>query len=449
MNKHRKTYLKEGKIGKGPVVYWMQRDQRVHDNWALIYAYQRANEINENLIVVFNLITNYLQATFRQYHFMIEGLKEVEENLSILHIPFFITIGNPEDEIPNFIRQNKAALIVTDLNPLKIIEGWKEKVASKITIPFHQIDAHNIVPVWHASDKQEFAAYTIRPKINKLLPEFLDEFPKLKRFNSEKIKSPKINWDKLYKALKIDFSVKPIDSYNPGESAANKLLQYFINNKLSRYSDDRNDPNKNGVSRLSPYLHFGQISAQRIAMILNKFNGNDESIRSYLEELIIRRELSDNFCYYNRDYDNTNGFPDWAKQTLNDHKNDKRDYIYSFAEFETGNTHDDLWNSAQLEMVKTGKMHGYMRMYWAKKIFEWTKGPNEALKIGIYLNDKYELDGRDPNGYVGLAWSIGGVHDRAWTERPIFGKIRYMNYNGCRRKFNVESYIKKFGNKDQ
>ena len=196
------------------------------------------------------------------------------------------------------------------------------------------------------------------------------------------------------------------------------------------------------LSNLSPYLHFGQISAQRVALIVNGL-GNHPSAESFLEELIVRRELSDNFCYYNSDYDSFKGFPEWAKKTLNDHKKDEREFVYTLKKFEEAKTHEDLWNAAQMQLVNTGKLHGYMRMYWAKKILEWSKSPEEALKIAIYLNDKYELDGRDPNGYTGCAWAIGGVHDRAWAERPVYGKIRYMNRNGAKRKFDIEKYISK------
>lgn len=197
------------------------------------------------------------------------------------------------------------------------------------------------------------------------------------------------------------------------------------------------------MSNLSSYLHFGQISAQRVALEVQPFIEYAESQKSFLEELIVRRELSDNFCFYNKYYDSFEGFPNWAKKTLNEHRNDKREFIYSLQQFEDAKTHDDLWNAAQIEMTTTGKMHGFMRMYWAKKILEWSASPEDALETAIYLNDKYELDGRDPNGYVGCAWSIGGVHDRAWAERPVFGKIRFMNYNGCKRKFDINSYIKK------
>jgi deoxyribodipyrimidine photo-lyase len=448
MNKRRIKILRESNLKDGPIVYWMQRDQRVNDNWALIYAYEKAKEKNEELIVVFNLVTNFLEATLRQYYFMIEGLKEVEKKLDELNIPFILLKGKPEEQIPKFLKENNAALLITDFNPLKIIFKWKEEVKNKIEIPFYEIDAHNVVPVWEASDKLEFAAYTIRPKIKKLLHDYLDDFPKLKKLNPTNFKANEIDWENLYKSLKIDNSVKPAKVFTPGENAANKTLRNFIDNRLKNYSSDRNDPNKNGISNISPYLHFGQISAQRITLALNNFE-NDESVASFLEELIIRRELSDNFCYYNSNYDNFEGLHKWAKETLNEHRNDEREYTYSLEQFENAETHDALWNAAQLEMVKTGKMHGYMRMYWAKKILEWTKTPEQAIEFGIYLNDKYELDGRDPNGYVGVAWSIGGVHDRAWGERPVFGKVRYMNYNGCKRKFDVNNYIKKYVTSDQ
>jgi deoxyribodipyrimidine photo-lyase len=448
MNKRRIKILRESNLKDGPIVYWMQRDQRVNDNWALIYAYEKAKEKNEELIVVFNLVTNFLEATLRQYYFMIEGLKEVEKKLDKLNIPFILLTGKPEEQIPKFLKENNAALLITDFNPLKIIFKWKEEVKNKIEIPFYEIDAHNVVPVWEASDKLEFAAYTIRPKIKKLLHDYLDDFPKLKKLNPTNFKANEIDWENLYKSLKIDNSVKPAKVFTPGENAANKTLRNFIDNRLKNYSSDRNDPNKNGISNISPYLHFGQISAQRITLALNNFE-NDESVASFLEELIIRRELSDNFCYYNSNYDNFEGLHKWAKETLNEHRNDEREYTYSLEQFENAETHDALWNAAQLEMVKTGKMHGYMRMYWAKKILEWTNTPEQAIEFGIYLNDKYELDGRDPNGYVGVVWSIGGVHDRAWGERPVFGKVRYMNYNGCKRKFDVNNYIKKYVTSDQ
>ena len=445
MNSERMRLLQNGAECNGPVIYWMSRDQRAHDNWALIFAQQLAFEKKKPFAVIFNLVPDFLEATIRQYGFMLKGLQEVESELRKYNVPFFLFRGNPETSIPEFIKYHNASTLVSDFDPLRIKRMWKKKIAKKIEIPFYEVDAHNIVPCLHVSNKAEFAAYTIRPKIHKLLPEFLDEFlPIQKMKKSEFLATEKIDWKKEINSLKINREVKEIDWIKPGESAASLLLKDFLENKFERYADERNDPNKNALSNLSPYLHFGQISAQRIALTVQQFYQNNPSAETFLEELIVRRELSDNFCYFNSKYDSFDGFHDWAKGTLNEHRKDKREFVYSLEEFERANTHEDLWNAAQSELLFTGKMHGYMRMYWAKKILEWSKSPEEALHIAIYLNDKYELDGRDPNGYVGCAWSIGGVHDRAWTERPVYGKIRYMNRNGAARKFDINSYISKF-----
>ncbi len=261
----------------------------------------------------------------------------------------------------------------------------------------------------------------------------------------------KINWDLIRQKLNI----RKTDRYNwiePGEKAGRKAALNFLMNLLSDYSAKRNDPTQNAQSNLSPYLHYGQLSAQTIVLELfnlkPQFNfhkqlkqAKDSCEIAFVEELIVRKELSDNFCLYNSNYDKFDGIPQWAKESLDEHLDDKRDFEYTLAEFDTAQTHDKLWNAAQLEMINRGKMNGYMRMYWAKKILEWTDSPEQAIEIAVYLNDKYELDGRDPNGYTGILWSIGGLHDRPWADRKIYGKIRYMNYNGCKRKFDVEKYI--------
>jgi len=444
MQEKRIRLLQPGLKTNGPVIYWVSRDQRVHDNWAMIFAQSLALEKKKPLLVVFNLVPDFLEATIRQYGFMLKGLREVEAELARYNIPFFLLEGKPEVEIPKFIKKYNSSVLVSDFDPLRIKRIWKREVAKKIEIPFYEIDAHNIVPCLFVSNKLEFAAYTIRPKIHKLLPEFLDDYPKIKKMqNANSLTLDKIDWDKVTASLKVDREVKEVDWIKPGELAASKSLKDFLENRLERYSEDRNDPNKNALSNLSPYLHFGQISAQRVALTVQQFYQKNPSAETFLEELIVRRELSDNFCYFNPKYDSFDGFHNWAKETLNKHRKDKREFVYSLKDFENANTHEDLWNAAQKELIITGKMHGYMRMYWAKKILEWSKSPEEALRIAIYLNDKYELDGRDPNGYVGCAWSIGGVHDRAWAERPVYGKIRYMNRNGAARKFDVNSYIKK------
>jgi len=344
--------------------------------------------------------------------------------------------------IPDFINKSNFTSVVMDFDPLNIKQKWQREVLSKIDIPAFEVDANNIVPCWSASDKQEYAAYTIRKKIHRNLPEFLTPFPALK--SQQSTQQYDNNWDKIQKSLNIDQTVKPVKWLTPGEVGAKEQMSEFISEKLHFYGNDRNDPNKDATSDLSPYLHFGQISAQRVALEVENCDAEPENKEAFLEELIVRNELADNYCYYCKDYDNPKGFSDWAKKTLQAHEFDPREYVYALNTFENTETHDDLWNAAQKQMKKTGKMHSFMRMYWAKKILEWSPNIEEAMKTAIYLNDKYELDGRDPRGYTGIAWSIGGVHDRAWTERDVFGKIRYMNYNGCKRKFDVKQYIEKW-----
>ena len=445
INENRIRLLQNGAEIKGPVIYWMSRDQRMHDNWALLFAQNLALKIKEPLIVIFCLLPGFLNATLRHYGFMLKGLEILEKELADYNIPLFLLKGDPGNKIPEFIKSEEAVTLVADFDPLKIKRLWKREVAKKINIPFYEVDAHNVVPSLYASNKEEYGAYTIRPKIYRLLPGFLTEFPQIKKMKKHgSIINEKINWQKVEDSLKINRNINEVNWIKPGFVKANEELTHFLENKLDNYAEDRNDPVKDGQSNLSPYLHFGQISAQRIALEVKRINGNRESEKSFLEELIVRRELSDNFCYFNNNYDSFNGFKDWAKDSLTIHKKDKREFSYTLEQFEKAGTHEDLWNAAQMEMVQTGKMHGYMRMYWAKKILEWSDSPDNAMKIALYLNDKYELDGRDPNGYAGCAWSIGGIHDRAWNEREIFGKIRYMNRNGAKRKFNIIEYINKF-----
>lgn len=434
--------LKAVPTGRGPVVYWMSRDQRVRDNWALLHAQGIAIREKTPLLVIFCLAPEFLGATLRQYDFMLKGLRTIEESLEKKNIPFSLLTGNPGFEVPAFVKKIGASVLVVDFNPLRIKKAWDDEIVKKSHVLIHQVDAHNIVPCWVASSKLEYAAYTIRPKIRRLLDEFLINYPGLKKHPyTWKRRLRRNDWEQAEITLNIDGSVSSVEWLRPGESAAGKILRQFISDKLDAYGGHRNDPNIDVQSNLSPYFHFGQISAQTCALEVRNSTANPESKKAFLEELIVRRELADNLCNYNTAYDSFEGFPDWARETLHTHRKDARRYRYTRSSFEHAETHDVLWNAAQKEMMLRGKMHGYLRMYWAKKILEWSKSPEEALDTAIYLNDRYELDGRDPNGYAGIAWSIGGVHDRAWPERRIFGKVRYMSYNGCRSKFNIGAYV--------
>jgi deoxyribodipyrimidine photo-lyase len=444
MNPKRVRTLKPGALKRGPVVYWMSREQRARDNWALLFAQEQSLQQNVPLVVVFCLVPQFLGAAFRQYAFMLRGLAEVEQNLREHHIPLHLRAGAPEVELPKFCRQSGAGCLVTDFDPLRLKRQWKEAVAKKLDIPFFEVDAHNLVPCWVASHKPEYGAYTLRPKMRRALPEFLEEFPELQKQPAAWGEPSAIDWQGILAGLQVDRSVPEVSWLTPGENAARAVLSDFLENRLAHYPDWRNDPPREGQSHLSPYLHFGQIAAQRVVLEVEAAPAAPQAKAAFLEELIVRRELSDNFCYYHPHYDTVAGFPLWAQKTLKEHRDDPREYLYTPAQLEQAQTHDALWNAAQQQMVKTGKMHGYMRMYWAKKILEWTSSPEEALQVAIYLNDRYELDGRDPNGYTGIAWSLGGVHDRAWGERKVFGKIRYMSYKGCRAKFNVAAYINRY-----
>ncbi|HLP17058.1 MAG TPA: deoxyribodipyrimidine photo-lyase, partial [Bacteroidota bacterium] len=428
----------------GPVVYWMSREQRVNDNWALCFAQSEALEKKVPLVVLFCQTPRFLDATQQQYHFLLRGLREVKRTLEEKNISFFLLHGEPESRVPSFIHECGAGMLITDQNPLRLTREWKRGVASRITIPMLDIDAHNIVPVWIASQKLEYGAYTLRPKLHRLLPEFLDDYPPIvKHPFTATVPVKSIDWDRDPSPTPVPVNSTSSLVCEPGEAAALVVLRNFIALRMQRYDTDRNDPMLEGQSHLSPYLHFGHVSAQRVALEVQRASASP-SAAAFLEELIVRRELSDNFCLYNNAYDSFDGFPAWAQQSLNVHRKDARTHLYTLEQFEAAETHDALWNAAQREMLRTGRMHGFMRMYWAKKILEWTASPEEAIAIAIHLNDTYELDGRDPNGYAGIAWSIGGVHDRAWIERPVYGKIRYMNAKGCARKFDVKAYCDKF-----
>lgn len=441
VKRERTTVLNPGEQRSGPVVYWMSRDQRVTDNWALLHAQEEALARRAPLSVLFCLAPTFIGATWRQYTFMLTGLEETEQGLRELGIPFFLRKGEPAEEALNFVEEVGASLLVTDFDPLRIKRSWRQTVAERITIPFHEVDAHNIVPCRHASPKLEYSAATIRRKLHRLLPEFLEEFTSLRSHPISWPRAvPPVMWQEVANWVQVDRQVPEVSGIKPGETAARRSLNQFIAGGLNRYASDRNDPNLNGQSGLSPYFHFGQLAPQRVALAVARSPVGDEAQEAFLEELIVRRELSDNFCLHNDQYDRFEGFPDWGQKTLNRHRDDPREYRYSRDAFEKGETHDPLWNAAQQGMVMTGRMHGYLRMYWAKKILEWSGSPEEALATAIYLNDRYQLDGRDPNGYAGIAWSIGGTHDRPWGERPVFGMVRYMNFNGCRRKFDVAAY---------
>lgn len=428
------------------VLYWMSRDQRVHDNHALACAQGVAQAQGLLLRVVFNLVPTFLQATERQFYFMLKGLQEVEAELRRKQIPFHLLRGSPSENVPRFAQDQRAVCVVTDFSPLRVPLGWVQTVAVKLQahIPVVQVDAHNIVPVWEASEKQEHSARTIRPKITGKLQKFLhDEAPttQVQTVKGALDGVEEVDWEEAMTSLMIDRTVKEVAWCKPGEAAATQAMHRFLSTRLRLFDTHRNDPNVHACSDLSPYFHFGQLSVARVLLEMRKAK---KSSASFVEEAVVRRELSDNFCFYNPHYDSLEGCYGWARDSLQAHAKDAREHTYTRPELEAGQTHDALWNAAQQQLVVEGKMHGFLRMYWAKKVLEWTASPETALATAIHLNDRFSLDGRDPNGYVGCMWSIGGIHDQGWREREVFGKVRYMNYQGCVRKFDVPQFVQQY-----
>jgi deoxyribodipyrimidine photo-lyase len=446
IQEERVRQLNEKEIVEGDyVLYWMQEAQRTEYNHALEYAVQRANALGQRLLVIFGLMADYPEANLRHYAFLLEGLQDVKEGLQERNIKFLLRRGSP-DEVALDIGKN-ASLIVCDMSYLNLQKEWREKVAEGAGCLVVQVETEVVIPVELASDKQEHAARTLRPKIREHLDEFLVEL------EPTEIDKPSLNMKddgldlsdigEILDDMELNRSVAPVSPlYRGGARAAKKILDDFIRDRLDTYVEHRNQVQTDDVSHMSKYLHYGHISPVYVALKIREANPPREDLDSYLEELIVRRELSMNFCHYTPDYDEFSNLPDWAEETLKEHEKDKREYLYTREQLEDAETHDEYWNAAMNEMRYTGYMHNYMRMYWGKKILEWSETPEEAYETTLYLNNKYFVDGRDPNSYANVAW-VFGQHDRGWQERGVFGKVRYMSAGGLERKAKPEEYVDK------
>ncbi len=379
-------------LKNGEIIYLMTREFRFYDNFAIIYGLNLAKKLNLSFKVLY--VFPKINTKFKKIFFN-KNFQELKETFFEKNISF--------SEFKSFDNFNISLLII-DFNPL-------EKTKYK-KYPFNviEVDGHNIVPARFASNKQEYSAMTFRRKIYNNIGYFLNDFIKTKYSNSE----------------------------------AFNILNNFILNKLDFYSDLRNDPNKYITSELSPYINFGFISSQRIALEIIKSNAAKENKETFLDELIIRKELAENFCLYCKNFKNLNCIPNWAKLTIKEHENDLRDKIYSMSELENAKTNDNLWNACQIQLLKEGRISSYLRMYWAKMILKWSISNIEAIKKAIYLNDKYAYDAPSTNGYASILWAIAGLHDRPFKDSYIFGKIRKMTYNGAKNKFNINEYISKY-----
>lgn len=422
----------------GPVLYWMHRELRAQDNWALLHAQELARQRGQPLAVAFCLARNYPLAALAHFAFIVHGLQETASTLAALGIPFVLLRGEPGAAVAEYAALAKIGLLVTDADPTKPKRAWLAQLLARLQCPAVEVDGRNVVPARRASDKAEYMARTIRPKIQRLLPEFLDPIPApAPQALPWPAPVPPADWP----GLLTTFGPAPV-AFPSGEAAARTALKAFLAAGLPRYADDRNTPLTPASSLLSPYLHFGQLSAQRVALsVLDATRTPQEAREAFLEQLIVRRELAENFCLHTPDYDTIDAFPAWARATQAKHQADPRPFLASEAQLDGAATPDPLWNAAQRQLLATGHMHGWLRMYWAKQILLWSPNAETALARVLRLNDTLSLDGRDVNGYAGAAWSIGGVHDRPWPERAVFGTIRSMTATGATKKFDVKAFV--------
>ncbi len=433
------------------IVYWMQRAQRGVDNHAVDLAVKAANLLGLPLVVYFAGIYNFPHANLRHYAFLNQGLPDIEADLAARNISFVMRCA-PHESHEQFLADVHAAFLVGDENPMREPERWRRALASRIKIPFWTVDSDVVVPS-KLMEKAQYGAYTIRPRLYRLSPEYLHPFENPKAEHEWKrprgLYSDSVHEDITRGWKELDRSVGPVEGWESGTHAGLKRLKIFIGRMLEDYEALRNRPETDGTSCLSPYLHLGHLGPVTIALALEaavKANPKLRAARdSYFNELIVWRELAVNFVRYTPTYDSVGCAESWAKATIAEHARDEREHLYTLRQLEQAQTHDDLWNAGQIQMVRHGWMHNYLRMYWAKKILEWTPNVSTAMKYAIYLNDKYFLDGCDPNGYAGIAWAILGKFDRAWRERPIFGKIRYMSGASTGKKFDSKRYIQQMG----
>ncbi len=426
------------------VLYWMQQSQRADWNHAFEYALRLANEHDLPLVVGFGITDDYPDANARHYTFMVEGLKELQDAFAERQCRLVIRRGSPDAVALELAKE--AVAVVCDRGYLRHQRRWRRRVAREAACAVIQVESDAVVPVETASGKQEYAARTIRKKLMGQYEEFLEEPEAVQAKHSSlnlELSSLRIDSVEAFvNELAVDHSVKPVsEHFRGGVSVAKARFQRFLDEQLPVYEEHRNQAQTDDTSHMSPYLHYGMISPCYLLQQVRRRRSMD-NVKAFIEELLVRRELAINFCYYADPYDSYRCLPGWALTTLEDHKDDEREHIYTRDELENAATHDPYWNAAMLEMKHTGYMHNYMRMYWGKRILAWTNTPRYAYETTLYLNNKYFLDGRDCSSYANVAW-LFGLHDRAWQERPIYGKVRIMTPGGLERKFDPQQYLEK------
>ena len=447
----RVVQLNEGRTNANAryVLYWMQMYKRTSYNHALTFAIKKANELKLPLVVYEGLKYYYPWANDRLHTFILEGVEEKKSEFERLGVRYIFYLQkdaqSPRQTVARLARD--AACIVTDDYPCFIIPEHNESISDHAAVPVYAVDSNGVIPM-SKIEKEEYGAYTIRPKIKKLLPDYLKPFAEDQidiggsglEVDCPETEISDSNLRDLIAESEIDHSVNPSEHYHGGTANGRARLTKFVEEILPDYDAARSRPERDGSSRLSSYLHFGFLSALEIALAVQAADAPQSAKDAYLEELIVRRELSFNFTNHNPHYDSLSSLPAWAQKTMREHIDDERKFTYSLEELENGETHDELWNASQREMVVTGEMHNYVRMLWGKNVIAWTPSYEIAFETLVHLNNKYCLDGRDPNSYAGILWCFG-KHDRPWMERPVFGMMRYMTSGSTGKKFDSKKYI--------
>jgi deoxyribodipyrimidine photo-lyase len=428
------------------VVYWMQRAMRMVDNPALDVAIAAANLLGLPVVAYFQVVADYPHANLRHYHFLAQGLRDAAGDAAERGVG--LVVRRPSQKLEAFLEEVEAALLVGDENPCREPERWRRVLAKRLKLPFWTVDADVVVPS-RIFGRDYFLLHHFRPHLRRELPNYLmsaEKIEPLHRWEPEKpLPSFPLAEEITQGFARLDRSVAPVDSFSGGRRAAMRRLGEFVRQELVVYEQQRNHPEVQGTSRLSPWLHFGHIGPLTIALAaqdaVRQGWAGQAACDKFLDELIGWRELAVLLVRHNENYDNWECAEPWARKTLLEHGGDARPWQYSLAQLERGESGDELWNAAQRQMVQTGWMHGYMRMYWAKKLLEWAPAPATAFDWAVLLNDRYQLDGRDPNGYAGIAWAIVGKHDRPWFDRPVFGLVRTMSGAALARKFDAALYM--------
>ncbi len=440
----------EIRAGAGYVLYWMQAAQRAGCNHALWYAASEADRLGLPLVVLF-VLADYPSATAPHYRWMLAGLRKTAATLRDAGIGFRLRRGEPLGLVAEAAKG--AALVVVDRSPARWSVSVKTALAAHTVVAVFEVDGESVIPESVASPKQEWSARTLRLKIEGAVASYasrsLPPVPSPQR-SAARVHVPgdEVAESALFSAYDSpqkaaypgDRSPEQAFQCESGETAGNSRLESFMQNRLDRYDDDRNDPLKEGSSGLSPYLHFGMVSP--LAVIAAARARGGPGYPAFVEQLVVRRELCRNFVRFRTlDYDAWEGLPAWSRAALESAAADKRAYLYTRQQFEVAATHDPYWNAAQEQLVRSGTIHNYMRMYWGKMILAWSAAPKEAFATALYLNDRYALDGRDPNGWAGVAWCFG-LHDRPWPARPVFSTVRSMVATGLKRKFDADAYAR-------